>query len=309
MKKDRLDRQIKELMMLRRYGELSPERISELLGWDKFNRHTFYRDKDALFERFGIEMEYLDKKNVYRITRDADEEHEWLISSLSTYCFLDEFKGLRHRVVLDRPEKGQDNLRLIMEAMDDSVAICFTYLSYSTGVTSEVVMDPYYVRHHEYRWYVFGPVHGGDGSIAKFGLDRISGLARTDRTFIYPNDLDPASDRKYDYGILSDDDYGDEPRFIVVRVQKPQDCYLDSCPIHGSQEKIKETDEYAFYRFMLRANHEFFKRMLSEGSNYVIVYPEEYRQEMIDYYEHALKVYNETPTISEVEAYQRSYLL
>ena len=70
------------------------------------------------------------------------------------------------------------------------------------------------------------------------------------------------------------------PSTIEVKVAKGQVKYIESLPLHPSQQKIRETPEYNVYRFHLVPTFDFKQEILSHGPDYEVLCPDWFRDEV-----------------------------
>ena len=80
------------------------------------------------------------------------------------------------------------------------------------------------------------------------------------------------------FGIIASRD--PKPVLIEIKVVKDQVKYIESLPLHHSQEKILETPEYNVYRFFLVPTFDFRQEILSHGPDYEVLSPEPFRDEL-----------------------------
>lgn len=68
---------------------------------------------------------------------------------------------------------------------------------------------------------------------------------------------------------------------IVIRAFYPENNYIDEVKLHDNQEKIKDCEEYADYRFHLRPSRDFLQELLLHGRKITVLSPDSLREEMI----------------------------
>lgn len=101
-----------------------------------------------------------------------------------------------------------------------------------------------------------------------FAFDRIQSLELTDIKFEVRNDFDAQLFFSECFGVMAGD--GTKTERIVIRSFGRQRYYLDDLPLHHSQQRIAETDDYAYY---LRPTYDFSAHLLSLGPQVQVLQP------------------------------------
>lgn len=104
-----------------------------------------------------------------------------------------------------------------------------------------------------------------------FAFDRIQSLELTDIKFEVRNDFDAQLFFSECFGVVAGD--GTKAERIVIRSFGRQRYYLDDLPLHHSQQRIAETDDYADYAYYLRPTYDFSAHLLSLGPQVQVLQP------------------------------------
>jgi predicted DNA-binding transcriptional regulator YafY len=56
--------------------------------------------------------------------------------------------------------------------------------------------------------------------------------------------------------------------------------YINTLPLHHSQEEIKITDEYSVFRYYIRPTYDFRQELLSHGAEIEVLSPQWFREEV-----------------------------
>lgn len=212
-------------------------------------RATFYRWKDAIYEQHGISIVGNQSTKKFSIeNREVIEKGsviKWLLDTLATGTLINENLEMSHRILVNNIPSGNDYLKPIIEAMKENRRIEIEYKQFGNDYSSTLLIEPYCVKLFEGRWYVLGK--NNFGKVRVYCLDRIIDLDTLDETFELPKDFD--SDFDSHYGVVIGSDI--ERRYIVLRAYGVQRDYIESLPLHKSQEIIDETEKYADFRFTL----------------------------------------------------------
>lgn len=288
---------------LQRYGRLSLEEINghwvktEMSGGVPIPRATFNRHRDAILDMLGIIID-CDRKDHYRYYI-ANEEvlHEatiqnWMMSTLSVNNLLAENRSLHNRIQLESIPSDGEHLHHFIEAMKQSVRIIIRYHRYGTEGESILLLDPYFVKLTNKRWYAIVKHPDADvrkGGLFTLALDRIHSLELTDETFDYDNDFDPARWFEDCYGIVNDHDVPVER--VVIRAYGREVYYLRDLPLHHTQHEIGQGDGYADFELTLRPTADFFTPLLARGRFIKVLEPEWVAEDVAWAHREAAKLY------------------
>ncbi len=192
--------------------------------------------------------------------------------------------------------KGAENLRELLYAIKQNQLIRFHYTNiYNPGADSKRRVLPLFLKEYLNRWYVMA----WDLEIDEerlFGIDRIRDLQ------LLPETRDPTAYyeqcwSRFDSIVglrYSDGPKQYEPMDLVLRCKDIQVHFLDSLPIHPSQQKIpaahNEPDQTR-YRYKVAANFELEQRLLSMSHLIEILEPKSYRQYFKEVLEGLQKIY------------------
>lgn len=244
---------------------------------------TFHNHKNAVQTMFDINIE-CDRRNgcVYYIENFDDMKRggvrSWLISSLSISNLISESHKLKHRILFEHIPSGQRFLTSIIEAMRDGIAVEITYKSYRVGHGVTFPIEPYCVKVFKQRWYVVG-YSVNDDTVRIYGLDRILELQTTNSKYVIPEDFPPEKYFENCYGVVTSDDCDVEE--IDIKVFGKQVLYVSDLPLHHSQREIETTEDYSVFRYTLKPTYDFRQEILSNGSNYEVLSPQYFRDEIV----------------------------
>lgn len=245
-------------------------------------RSTFNRHKDAIQDIFGINIE-CDRKNSYTYYIENDEVlreetvQNWMLSAMSVTDIISQSKSLHQRIVLQQvPCSG--HLELFIRAMKQKVRVLMSYCRYESQNTTSVTCEPYCLKLFNQRWYVLAHFHR-DATQDKperdyygvYAFDRIQSLQLTDIKFEVRSDFDAQLFFSECFGVVAGD--GTKAERIVLRAFGRQRYYLDDLPLHHSQQRIAETDDYADYSLYLRPTYDFCAHLLSLAGQVQVLQP------------------------------------
>ena len=231
-------------------------------------RSTFNRHRDAIEDMFGIIIE-CDKKDGFRYYVDnsdvleEDSIQNWMLSTLSVNSILAENKGVHNRIVLEPIPSDGENLHKFIDAMKKGLRIKVTYRKYGMDASSEMVVDPFFVKLTNKRWYGIVRKPDDKGHIFVLFFDCVLALELTSEKFRYPKGFDPAGFFRNNYGILWVEDTPVEK--VTIRAFGKQAYYLRALPLHHSQVEVATEDDYSDFELTLRPTPDFYTPLLSKG--------------------------------------------
>ena len=262
MAKNYFNRYVWLIDTINRHGHISREEISRLWEQSSLNdtgeelyERTFHNHREAILDTFGIEIK-CDRSLGYYIANSDDLEgdgiRQWLLESLSMNNLLNESSDMRDRILFEKIPSSQKWLPVIVNAMRDKKTVEVTYQSFWRDEPSTFILHPYCLKLFKQRWYVLGRSDGYDDP------------------WIY------ALDERMKSVILDDR----KPSPVKIKVVSGQVRYIDSLPLHDSQQLIEETPEYGIFTYYLVPTYDFRQELLSHGPDVEVLEPEDLRDEM-----------------------------
>ena len=240
-------------------------------------RSTFNRHRSAILDMFGIIIE-CDKKDGFKYyieneeVLDEESIQNWMLSTLSVNSVLAESKGVHERILLEKIPSNGENLHKFIDAMKRGMRIKVSYKRYGAKDSkSSMVLDPYFVKLTNKRWYAFVRFPEPDSSLFTLAFDRIMSLEVTSEKFKYDKDFTPAAMFNDCYGIVNAPDVKVER--IVIRAFGRESFYLRDLPLHHSQKEINKTEEYSDFELTLKPSADFYSPLLSRGPAIRIMEP------------------------------------
>lgn len=107
-------------------------------------------------------------------------------------------------------------------------------------------------------------------------------MEELDEPFTLPKKFDPEEYFRNFFGVIVGNDQPAQD--VLIRVVNDQTKYLDTLPLHSSQQKIEEKsdDTHTVYRYRLVPTFDFKQELLRLGPSVEVLEPEDLRDEMID---------------------------
>lgn len=245
----------------------------------EMGRKTFYNHRQALKEKFGIDICQKDEGYAYYIRNPEIIRNNSLMNFMLSTLAMDEkligCKALMNRIVLESVPSGGEKLDVITDAMLKEFKLGFEYIRYGSSELKEHIADVYGLVLYNQRWYILAGF--GEEKKYTFALDRMK------RTWITKekSQVDPAFDAVayFDefYGIYNS---GREIMKIVIRAFGDESCYLRDLPIHKSQREIGSGGDYTDFMIELRPNKELISYLLSRKNRLKVLSPDCIVEEM-----------------------------
>ena len=258
-------------------------------------RSTFNRHRDAILDMFGVIIE-CDRKDGFRYyiynseVLEEDTIQNWMLSTLSVNSMLAESRGVHERILLERIPSEGENLHKFIEAMKRSLRIEVCYRKYGSAETkSTMILEPYFVKLFNKRWYALVKFADPDGLLFLLALDRISSLTLTDQRFNYDKDFDPAGWFRNCYGIVRDSDVPVEK--VVIRAFGKEANYLRDLPLHHSQKEVDNADGYSDFELTLSPTADFWTPLVARGATIKILQPQWLAEEIKNLHLQAARLY------------------
>ncbi len=186
--------------------------------------------------------------------------------------------------------KGHENLPILLDAIRNNHEAEFDYTPYVDGRSRHYLYHPYLLKENKNRWYLVGKDTINE-KIRTLGLDRISNIKLTGETFMPAEDFNPDHFFRYSFGIGT---YSGIPEEIELRMDEIQTQYIQSNPLHPSQQVISlNTGSYLVKLFVIPSD-ELKMQILSYGAKVEVIQPGWLREEIRTTLEKAIKGYRES---------------
>ena len=185
--------------------------------------------------------------------------------------------------------KGHENLPVLLDAIRNSHEAEFDYTPYVDGRSRHYLYHPYLLKENKNRWYLVGKDTINE-KIRTLGLDRISNIKLTGETFMPAEDFNPDHFFRYSFGIGT---YSGIPEEIELRMDEIQTQYIQSNPLHPSQQVIPLKAGFYLVKLFVIPSDELKMQILSYGAKVEVLKPGWLREEIKTTLEKAIKSYRE----------------
>ena len=245
----------------------------------ELSRSTFNRHRAAVEDIFGIIIDCDSQYRYYIYNSDAlrDESvQNWMLSTMTVSNIVSEARGLHDRILLEHIPSDGEHLRTVVDAMRRSVRIAITYRRYGADADSVWTVEPYCIKLFRRRWYLL--CRYSDKGFVTLSFDRIRSIEITEKQFAMPDDFDAQTWFSQFFGVMTDDRVPLER--IVLRAFGNERYALPDLPLHHSQKKLKEGDDYVDFELFLRPTSDFLAQILSRGRWVKVLEPESIAQKI-----------------------------
>ena len=182
--------------------------------------------------------------------------------------------------------KGIEHLAEIIDATINHQTLDISYLTFR-GKEIMMTIYPYYVKQYNGRWFLYG-LNDELNRISNLALDRIHSYEKSEKPF--------RKNEHYDFSTYFDDVIGAtipnddmKKETIGLRFSSNRFPYVVSKPIHNSQKVIDEKN--GIVEIQVRPTRELDQQIFSFIPDVEVLYPEWYRQQIMEKIDENLKKY------------------
>jgi predicted DNA-binding transcriptional regulator YafY len=172
---------------------------------------------------------------------------------------------------------GLDNLPTLYKSITNKSALYIEYQSFKETESRQLVIHPYYLKQYNKRWFLFG-LNCKDKLIYNLPLDRIKGISQSSEKYIENTMLDFKEYFEDIVGVSFTPN--EKPIKIKLKIKNDVAPYILTKPLHGSQKKVEENDEFLIIEIVVIPNFELIQLLLSYGNGIEVISPLNYREEI-----------------------------
>jgi predicted DNA-binding transcriptional regulator YafY len=281
-----INRYARILQKLRQGSFPTLDQIIDYLSTDEvaISQRSVERDISILRTEFKIDIAFSRTEKGYYIDNPNELNDEGLMNLIELSQTIPLFDPNRNKdktkYIFFQKEnqlKGTEYLSPILEAIDKKVCLTITYQAFYTDIATVKNIQPYMLREFDHRWYVYGI----DVSLDDFrllALDRIHNCELTTTKFKAKNiTLEEVFANRIGVSELQ----GTAEK-LVLKFTNDQAKYIQTLPLHLSQEEIKTDVSHTWFSYYLVFNYELRQQILKHGPNVEVVSPEHYRKHIAE---------------------------
>lgn len=296
MAQDLTSRYIWLIDNLTRYQRLSKDEInrlwlkSHLSEGDPLPDRTFYHYRRNIEEIFKLQIK-CDKEGKYYIDNHASARKNsltnWMLDSMAVTSAINENMPGEERIEIEDVPSARDFLPLVLEAIRDSVKLCFTYAGFSRSRAETMIMfQPYFLKRYKQRWYMIGLKEKGN-SIRTYALDRVREMQLVNDKFEKPENITLETLFGNIVGVTTSKA---SVKTVKLQTTPIQAKYFRALPLHPSQSEVVH-DDYSIFTYHLKLNYELAHEILSMGDAVKVLEPPELKAMVVTQLKDALRQY------------------
>ena len=198
------------------------------------------------------------------------------LEEINSFSALKLTNSLESIVYLEkRKPKRAEFLPDIVQAIKRKKKIEFHYQKFGEEKETIRKVSPIAIREHNNRWYL---IADDKGTVKNFGLERMN------KVKILSDKIDDNIEFNYDdkykfaFGIIVPTD--EKPEKIVLSVTKKQAEYLQSLPLHESQEVIETKNNEVLIGLELFLTDDFISEILAMSRTVTIIEPKKLKDKV-----------------------------
>lgn len=286
-KQDYIFRYLAIIRKLRRSGEATLEEIRDFLAQEseyhdrpfRVSNRTFVRDLNEIREIFSVDIRYDFSRKCYYIAGDPrDDLNERMLESADLINTLKVATDLSHYMFFEsRRAHGTHHFHGLLAAIRARMAIRMVHQRFDSDRPRERTVEPYALKESKGRWYLVARDRE-DRRTKTFGLDRILSFESTPARFDYPPQLDVAGMFRHCFGVINPDE--GEPDDIILSFEPAQGKYIESYPIHDTQETLVRNAKEFRIRLKLFPTRDLVMEILSYGDGVKVLQPAKLAKEV-----------------------------
>lgn len=249
---------------------------------EKRGKPKYYRYKDPTFSVFKVglkpdELEGLEKVLGMLGRLEGLPEFDWAAEMgthlRASFYNVPKDKGAVISFDSDPDYRGTQWLERLYDCIVKEKVALVTYRDFDRE-PEMLVFHPWFLKQYRHRWYVFGKSQRSEGVI-RLALDRIERLGTT--MMDYEKNTEVDFEHFFDdiIGVAHIDNGG--PQEIQFRVPRYQAPWIDTEPLHKSQQRVAEDEWTVTYQMRVAINHEVTQKLLGYSEYVEVLAPQDLR--------------------------------
>lgn len=251
----------------------------------KLSADTIARTIKTLREELGYSIEYRKPVNQWcldssRSLHPADQVLSRLVESFELCVFFGSDRLIPSYIQLEQYQRlGLEHLQAIVRAIREEKSLSFAYQKYQSDAEEERSLVPLLLKEWRGRWYLIGE-DMALGAIRSFSLDRIVSGSLSIVSKTKPSRAYPDLEHRYShsYGIYASESY--EVEHIILEFDREDGRYLQSRPMHASQQIVEEGEDYVRLSLDLCVTPDFLMELMSRAWSLKVIAPQSLRERL-----------------------------
>ena len=224
-----------------------------------FSKRTLQRDIREIRNILGVDIMYSRSQRGYYIIQDNYSDDLFLktLEEINSFSALKLTNSLESIVYLEkRKPKRSEFLPDIVQAIQGKKKIEFHYQKFGEEKETIRKVSPIAIREHNNRWYL---IADDKGIVKNFGLERMNKVKILSDKIDHDIQFSYDDKYKFAFGIIVPTD--EKPEKIVLSVTKKQAEYLESLPLHESQQILETKNNEVLIGLELFLTDDFISEM------------------------------------------------
>ena len=255
-----------------------------------FSKRTLQRDIREIRNILGIDIMYSRSQRGYYIIQDDYSSDLFLktLEEINSFSALKLTNSLESIVYLEkRKPKRAEFLPDIVQAIQGKKKIEFHYQKFGEEKETIRKVSPIAIREHNNRWYL---IADDKGVVKNFGLERMNKVSILKEKI--DDNIEFNYDDKYKYSYVIIVPSSEKPEKIVLSVTKKQAAYLESLPLHESQQILETKNDEVLIGLELFLTEDFISEILSMSRSVTIIEPKKLKEKVKTILKETLEKYN-----------------
>lgn len=243
-----------------------------------FSKRTLQRDIREIRNILGIDIMYSRSQRGYYIFQDDYSSDLFLktLEEINSFSALKLTNSLESIVYLEkRKPKRAEFLPDIVQAIQQKKKIEFHYQKFGEEKETIRKVSPIAIREHNNRWYL---IADDKGIVKNFGLERMNKVSILNDKIDNNIEFNYIDKYKYSFGIIVPS--SEKPEKIVLSVTKKQAAYLESLPLHESQQILETKNDEVLIGLELFLTEDFISEILSLSRTVTIIEPKKLKEKV-----------------------------
>lgn len=243
-----------------------------------FSKRTLQRDIREIRNILGIDIMYSRSLRGYYIFQDDYSSDLFLktLEEINSFSALKLTNSLESIVYLEkRKPKRAEFLPDIVQAIQQKKKIEFHYQKFGEEKETIRKVSPIAIREHNNRWYL---IADDKGIVKNFGLERMNKVSILNDKIDNNIEFNYIDKYKYSFGIIVPS--SEKPEKIVLSVTKKQAAYLESLPLHESQQILETKNDEVLIGLELFLTEDFISEILSMSRSVTIIEPKKLKEKV-----------------------------
>ena len=243
-----------------------------------FSKRTLQRDIREIRNILGIDIMYSRSQRGYYIFQDDYSSDLFLktLEEINSFSALKLTNSLESIVYLEkRKPKRAEFLPDIVQAIQQKKKIEFHYQKFGEEKETIRKVSPIAIREHNNRWYL---IADDKGIVKNFGLERMNKVSILNDKIDNNIEFNYIDKYKYSFGIIVPS--SEKPEKIVLSVTKKQAAYLESLPLHESQQILETKNDEVLIGLELFLTEDFISEILSLSRSVTIIEPKKLKEKV-----------------------------